>query len=368
MKETTRGTETAIVYDHQISQRNSLVKGYMIVETVTNVGIMIDMEIMIGMEIVTDMATTDRGHGGIEISRATGACFICGQGGHLVKDCGKNHGLNNTGNGNNRQHTTWGRVSALTTDQAANALGIISGTLYMYDRGVFVLFDTGSTHSVVSIALFKHLKVSPIPLDHALSISTPMLNSVIISHEFRNCPVPVGDDIHFANFLPLEMSDFNIILGLPPERKVKFAIELIPGAQPISKAPYRMALVELKELKDQLQGLLEQCFIRSSVSSWGAPVLFVKKKDDSMREEHEEHLHIVLEILRQKKLYAKFSKCDFWLGQVAFLGHIVSADGITMDPAKVETITKWPRPTMVTEALVSDFLLCSSARSLAASS
>nr|GEU59189.1 retrotransposon protein, putative, Ty3-gypsy subclass [Tanacetum cinerariifolium] len=68
-----------------------------------------------------------------------------------------------------------------------------------------------------------------------------------------------------------------------------------------------------------------------------------------MREEHEDHLRIVLEILRQKKLYAKFSKCDFWLGQVAFLGHIVSADGITMDPSKVEAITKWPRPMRVTE-------------------
>nr|GEZ56425.1 putative reverse transcriptase domain-containing protein [Tanacetum cinerariifolium] len=67
------------------------------------------------------------------------------------------------------------------------------------------------------------------------------------------------------------------------------------------------------------------------------------------REEHEDHLRIVLEILSQKKLYVKFSKCDFWLGQVAFLGHIVSADGITMDPAKVEAITKWPRPTTVTE-------------------
>nr|GFA01480.1 retrotransposon protein, putative, Ty3-gypsy subclass [Tanacetum cinerariifolium] len=67
------------------------------------------------------------------------------------------------------------------------------------------------------------------------------------------------------------------------------------------------------------------------------------------REEHEDHLRIMLEILRQKKLYAKFSKCDFWLGQVAFLGHIVSADGITMDPAKVEAITKWPRPTTMTK-------------------
>ncbi|GKD96771.1 retrotransposon protein, putative, ty3-gypsy subclass, partial [Tanacetum coccineum] len=52
-------------------------------------------------------------------------------------------------------------------------------------------------------------------------------------------------------------------------------------------------------------------------------------------EEHEQHLRIVLEILRQKKLYAKFSKCEFWLQQVAFLGHIVSADGIIMDPSKI---------------------------------
>ncbi|GKD21361.1 reverse transcriptase, partial [Tanacetum coccineum] len=67
------------------------------------------------------------------------------------------------------------------------------------------------------------------------------------------------------------------------------------------------------------------------------------------KEEHEEHIRIVLGTLHLEKLYAKFSKCEFWLGQVAFLGHIVSADGITMDPAKVEAITKWPRPKTVTE-------------------
>nr|GFB74447.1 reverse transcriptase [Tanacetum cinerariifolium] len=67
------------------------------------------------------------------------------------------------------------------------------------------------------------------------------------------------------------------------------------------------------------------------------------------KEEHEDHLLTVLQTLRQEKLYAKFSKCEFWLSSVAFLGHIVSAEGITMDPAKVEAITKWPRPTSVTE-------------------
>nr|GFC52211.1 putative reverse transcriptase domain-containing protein [Tanacetum cinerariifolium] len=67
------------------------------------------------------------------------------------------------------------------------------------------------------------------------------------------------------------------------------------------------------------------------------------------KEEDEDHLRTVLQILRQEKLYAKFSKCEFWLSSVAMLGYIVSAEGITMDPAKVEAITKWPRPTYVTE-------------------
>nr|GEZ33457.1 putative reverse transcriptase domain-containing protein [Tanacetum cinerariifolium] len=71
--------------------------------------------------------------------------------------------------------------------------------------------------------------------------------------------------------------------GIPPVREVEFSIELIPGAEPISKAPYCMAPIELKVLKDQLQELLERGFIRPSVSPWGAPVLFVKKKDGSMR-------------------------------------------------------------------------------------
>ncbi|KAL4011225.1 hypothetical protein IC575_028277 [Cucumis melo] len=71
--------------------------------------------------------------------------------------------------------------------------------------------------------------------------------------------------------------------GLPPHREVEFAIELEPGTVPISKAPYRMAPAELKELKVQLQELLDKGFIRPSVSPWGAPVLFVKKKDGSMR-------------------------------------------------------------------------------------
>ena len=71
--------------------------------------------------------------------------------------------------------------------------------------------------------------------------------------------------------------------GLPPEREVEFPIELIPGSTPILFTPYRMAPAELRELKAQLQELLEKGFIRPSVSPWGAPVLFVKKKDGTLR-------------------------------------------------------------------------------------
>ena len=66
-------------------------------------------------------------------------------------------------------------------------------------------------------------------------------------------------------------------------------------------------------------------------------------------QEHEQHLQIVLLTLREKKLYAKLSKCDFWLKEVSFLGHIVSAEGIRVDPAKVEAVVNWKSPRSVTE-------------------
>jgi len=81
----------------------------------------------------------------------------------------------------------------------------------------------------------------------------------------------------FEDIFPKDLS------GLPPHRDVDFGVELEPGTRPISKAPYRMAPAEMQELKAQLEELLRQGFIRPSASSWGAPVLFVKKKDGSLR-------------------------------------------------------------------------------------
>ncbi|GJX07747.1 putative reverse transcriptase domain-containing protein [Tanacetum coccineum] len=226
--------------------------------------------------------------------------------------------------------------------------------------------------------------------------------------------------------------------GLPPPRQVEFRIDLVPGAAPATRAPYRLAPSKMKELSVQLQELLEKGFIRpnylelnkltvknhyplpriddlldqlqgSSVyskidmqsgyhqlcikeedilitafrSRYGhfefqvmpfgltnAPAMFmdlmnrvckpyldkfvivfiddilVYSKDE---EEHGKHLKIILELLKKERLYAKFSKCDFWLDLVQFLGHVIDRSGVHVDPAKIEAIKSWAAPTTPTE-------------------
>ena len=75
---------------------------------------------------------------------------------------------------------------------------------------------------------------------------------------------------------------FSRLPGIPPKREVDLFIEVVHGMTPISRAPYRMAPTKLKELKTQLQELLDKGFIQSSVSPWGTPVLFVKTKDGTL--------------------------------------------------------------------------------------
>ena len=74
--------------------------------------------------------------------------------------------------------------------------------------------------------------------------------------------------------------------------------------------------------------------------------ILVYSKD---REDHDTHLRVVLETLRNEHIYAKLSKCEFWLREVSFLGHIVSEEGIRVDPKKIEVITKWKPPRNFTE-------------------
>ncbi|GJQ97065.1 putative reverse transcriptase domain-containing protein [Tanacetum coccineum] len=124
------------------------------------------------------------------------------------------------------------------------------------------------------------------------------------------------DDIRVVRDFPEVFPDD--LLGLPLEREIEFRIDLIPGASPVVRSPYRLAPSEMLELSNQLKELQEKGFIRPSHSPWGAP----------SEEEHEAHLKTILDLLKKEKLYAKFSKCEFWLQEVQFLGHVVNRDGL----------------------------------------
>ncbi|GJW89142.1 reverse transcriptase domain-containing protein [Tanacetum coccineum] len=135
------------------------------------------------------------------------------------------------------------------------------------------------------------------------------------------------------------------MLGLPLVREIEFRIDLIPGASPVVRSPYRLAPSEMLELSNQLKELQEKGFIRPSHS----PCQEERRFDENSEEEHEVHLKTILDLLKTEKLYAKFSKCEFWLKEVQFLGHVVNRDGIHVDPSKVESVKNWKTPESPTE-------------------
>lgn len=273
---------------------------------------------------------------------------------------------------------------------------------------------------------------------------------------------PTHEDPEMAKLLTEFTDVFQKITNkLPPKRAVDFKIETVPGSEPPSQSTHRMSYPELDELKRQLEEYLEHGWIQPSSSPYGAPILFVKKKDGSMRmcvdyralnkitiknryplpridelfdrlqgakyfskidlrsgyhqiriadedipktafrtryghfeflvlpfgltnapatfmtlmhdifrpylddfiviylddilvfsktkEDHIQHLRTVLEVLRKHQLYAKLSKCDFLKTEVDFLGHVVTPEGIKMDPKKLTAIQDWPQPTNLKE-------------------
>ncbi|GKD67099.1 putative reverse transcriptase domain-containing protein [Tanacetum coccineum] len=194
--------------------------------------------------------------------------------------------------------------------------------------------------------------------------------------------------------------------SLPPIRQVEFQIDLILGATPVARAPYRLAPLEMQELSNQLQELADrgssvyskidlrsgyhQLRVRDEdipktsfrtryrhyefqVMPFGltnAPAVFMDLMnrmcktyldkfvivfiDDILiyscnKEEHANHLRIILELLKKEKLYAKFSKCDFWIRIVQFFGHLIDSQGLHVDPAKIEAVKNWTSPTTPTE-------------------
>nr|GFB44910.1 hypothetical protein [Tanacetum cinerariifolium] len=329
----------------------------------------------------------------------------------------------------------------------------MTGTFTLNDHFATTLLESGADYSFVSTTFIPLLRLEPSELDFRYEIEIASRQLVEIAKVIKSCRleieghkaeiicheklvrIPLLDGkvlrilgekldekmrqlksakakdkkqreiVVVRDFLEVFLDDQS---GLPPIREIKFRIELIPGSVSVVKSPYRLVPSELEELSGQLMKIQDKGFIRPSLSPWGAPILFVKKKDDirsgyhqlrvheddipkttfstryghfeftvmpfgltnaptifidlmnrvcrpyldkfvimfiddiliysKTQEEHVEHLRIVLELLKKEKLYAKFSKCEFWLREVQFLGHVINGNETHVDPSKIEAV------------------------------
>ncbi|GJW83798.1 putative reverse transcriptase domain-containing protein [Tanacetum coccineum] len=185
------------------------------------------------------------------------------------------------------------------------------------------------------------------------------------SKEKRLKDVPIVQD--FPEVFPEDLP------GIPPTRQVEFQIDLIPGAAPVARAPYRLVSSETRELSDQLKELSDKGFIRPNSSPWGAPVLFVKKMDGSFRMcidyrelkkltvKNRYPLPRINDLFDQiqgssvySKIYLIWGYHQLRIPRVQFLGHMIDSQGIHVDPAKIESIKDWASPKTATNSFSID--------------
>ncbi|KAJ9544811.1 hypothetical protein OSB04_024518 [Centaurea solstitialis] len=331
----------------------------------------------------------------------TGRCIIClkcGKGGHVDKDC-RRRTCFECGSPNHYRSVCpkWNQRPYTNPTQPAN----------QGNRG-------GLARGRAFVIGAEEAKQNP---DVVTSFMAHVVDKEAKEKQIQDIPVVR----EFPEVFPEELP------GLPPQRHVEFHIDLVPGAAPIAKSPYLIALSEMQELSNQLQELelkkitiknryplprIDDLFdqlqgatyfskidLRSGyhemrvreediakttfrtryghyeflVMPFGltnAPAVFMDLMNrvcrpyldkfvivfidniliySQCKKDHEQHLRLILELLKAEKLYAKFSKCEFWIREVQFLGHLVNEEGIHVDPAKIEVIKKWEAPKTPTE-------------------
>nr|GEV68798.1 hypothetical protein [Tanacetum cinerariifolium] len=344
-------------------------------------------------------------------------CGKCKRYGHTTMDCQNCPKLKNRGNGS-ENGVAQGRVYALGGRDASPDSNVIKGTFLPNNRYAKILFDTGVDRSFVSTTFSALIDITPITLEIYYDVELADGKIIGVNTIFRGCtlnfmnhpfnidlmPVPLGNrdnqreesrlkiisctkaqeylskgcDVFLAHITTKEakdkskakrledvpiVKDFLKVFpedlpGIPPARPVEFQIDLVPGAVPVARAPYRLAPSEVKELAEQLQELSDKGFIRPALRPGSSGLiryhqLRVREEDIpktafrtryghyefqvipfgltnalANKKEHEEHLTLILELLKKEELYAKFSKCEFWIPKVQFLGHVIDSKGI----------------------------------------
>ncbi|GJV69262.1 reverse transcriptase domain-containing protein [Tanacetum coccineum] len=266
-------------------------------------------------------------------------CHACGEKGHYTNQCRKTN-IN-----------AQGRAYMLKDRNAQQDSNVVTGMFLLNQHLVKVLFDSGADRSFISISLASKLKILSITIDTFYDIKMADGNLVSTNTVIKGCTLTLLNQPFEIDLMPIKLGSFDVVIGmdwlskyhakilcdekvvhipingetliirvmekksdekkledipvvkefpdvfpedlpgLPPVRQVEFQIDLIPGAAPVARTPYR--------------------FLQTMQKS--------------------NHLRIILELLQKEKLYAKFSKCDFWIHIVQFLGHLIDSQGLHVE-------------------------------------
>nr|XP_016443867.1 PREDICTED: uncharacterized protein LOC107769184 [Nicotiana tabacum] len=358
--------------------------------------------------------------------RASGACFNCGSLDHKVKDFPNPNPFSST-------HTEGSIQKPVTTSSQANggakprnmqAMGsgganqgsgsrgtarvyatrqkndqdgpdVVVGQFHLFGISVVTLFDHGSSHSYVCSSLAIPDTVKSVRLDFDVLVTSSLGHHAVVNRIYRDCPFMIQNLVFPVDLLEMTFQDYDIIVGMDwlhrhhalDYYRLKQSIHDL-GSPSLEDIPTVCDFPDV--FPDVLPGLPPEREIEFpiDISLWGDPVLFVKKKDGTLRlcidyrqlnklrvmEQdvsktafrtrygHYEFLIMPFGLtnapvefmdlmIRDWQLYAKLSKCEFWLSEVAFLGHIVSVEGVKVDPSKIQAIVEWKPPKNPTEII-----------------
>nr|GEU29988.1 hypothetical protein [Tanacetum cinerariifolium] len=320
-------------------------------------------------------------------------CYGCGEKGHIKANCPARNNLGRSrarrqayalrdGDQNLRPNVVMdhsyeaelvdGRVVSTNTILRGCALNLVNHlfeiNLMPIELGTFdviIRMDWLILHDAIIVCGKKEVHM---PLKKRMLV-LKVIEKEPVERRLEDVPV-------ICKFLDMFPEDLQ---GLLLHQQVEFKIELVPGAAPVKKDGSFRMFIDYRELKkltiknryplpriddlfDQLQGLsvYSKIDLRSSYHQ-----LRVREKDipittfrimpfeltnaPANEEEYEKHLRIILELLQNEKLYAKFMKCEFWLDSMKFLGHVINSQGVHVDPAKVEAIKSYTAPKSPTE-------------------
>nr|GFB59511.1 reverse transcriptase domain-containing protein [Tanacetum cinerariifolium] len=215
-------------------------------------------------------------------------CYSCGERGHKSSECPKK--------ADQRGGNVQGQAYVICDAEHNQGPNVVTGTFFLNNHYATMLFDSGADKSFVDIKFSHLIDIKPVKLNSSYEVELADEKVVSTNSVLRGCTLNLLDHLFDIDLMPIELGTFDVILGmdwlverdalilcgrrevhvpyrnktlvvfpddlprLPPPRQVEFKIELIPGATPVARAPYRLAPSELKELSDQLKELSEKGF------------------------------------------------------------------------------------------------------------